>query len=243
MDNASDDDTVDFLDRLARALPLRYQRNDENVGLIRGAQPGRAARHRATGSASCTTTPRCATRAGSSACRARWRPRRAIGLAGLYGVARLRRDGRYVGRTIVHCLEERADAPRARRGGGGGGRRLPLPRRATSWTRSAASTRATASSTATTAISPSRCATGPRCAVVKPLRAPGRGHAHGRGRAGPRREDLAQRRAALARFARKWGHGLPATCGACASAWPTACARFWPGRRWSVVDALGKSDT
>jgi GT2 family glycosyltransferase len=28
-----------------------------------------------------------------------------VGLAGLYGVRRLRRDGRYVGRTIVHALE------------------------------------------------------------------------------------------------------------------------------------------
>src|SRR5262249_58890595 len=28
-----------------------------------------------------------------------------IGLAGLYGARKVRLDGRYVGRTIVHCLE------------------------------------------------------------------------------------------------------------------------------------------
>src|SRR6266851_2362422 len=31
-----------------------------------------------------------------------------VGLAGLYGVRRLRRDGRYAGRTIVHALEGQA---------------------------------------------------------------------------------------------------------------------------------------
>jgi GT2 family glycosyltransferase len=30
---------------------------------------------------------------------------RRVGLAGLYGARRVRRDGRYVGRTIVHCLD------------------------------------------------------------------------------------------------------------------------------------------
>jgi GT2 family glycosyltransferase len=36
------------------------------------------------------------------------------GLAGLYGAKRLRRDGRYVGRTIVHSLDERPALNRER---------------------------------------------------------------------------------------------------------------------------------
>ena len=40
VDNASDDETVDYLDRLARSVPLRYLRNDENVGLIRALNQG-----------------------------------------------------------------------------------------------------------------------------------------------------------------------------------------------------------
>ena len=40
VDNASDDETVDYLNRLARSATLRYLRNDENVGLIRALNQG-----------------------------------------------------------------------------------------------------------------------------------------------------------------------------------------------------------
>ncbi len=50
VDNASDDETVDYLDRLARSVPLRYLRNDENVGLIRALNQGA---HLATGDLLC----------------------------------------------------------------------------------------------------------------------------------------------------------------------------------------------
>jgi len=78
VDNASGEDTVDYLDRLARAVPLRYLRNDENVGLIRALNQGRSSPPE-TCSASCTTTPSCGTRSGWSACRARWRRPRTSG--------------------------------------------------------------------------------------------------------------------------------------------------------------------
>jgi O-antigen biosynthesis protein len=104
VDNASDEETVDYLDRLARSVPLRYLRNDENLGLIRALNQGA---HLATGDLLCflhndteLRDPRWLERLqGAVASTAR------IGLAGLYGVQRIRRDGRYVGRTIVHCLE------------------------------------------------------------------------------------------------------------------------------------------
>ena len=105
VDNASDEATVEYLDRLARSVPLRYLRNDQNLGLIRALNQGAEL---ATGDLLCflhndteLRDPRWLERLqGAVASTAR------IGLAGLYGVQRIRRDGRYVGRTILHCLEE-----------------------------------------------------------------------------------------------------------------------------------------
>ena len=81
-----------------------------------------------------------------------------VGLAGLYGVRRLRRDGRYVGRTIVHALDGsanlRADAVEVAAVDGVCLTRAPGGARG----RSGASTRGTASSTATTASCRSRSA-------------------------------------------------------------------------------------
>ena len=105
----------------------------------------------------------------------------------------------------------RAAAARARDRGGGGGRRVPLPPPRAARRRSAASTRATASSTATTASSRSRCGRPGNvawwCARLSftGAAAPAPG---GEPRAAPA-QDLAERRAALTRFAARWRHRLP----------------------------------
>jgi GT2 family glycosyltransferase len=103
VDNASTDDTERFLRPVAR----RYHRNAENVGLIRALNQGAAL---AGGEVLCFLHNDTEMRD------VRWLARlRAaleepgIGLAGLYGVRRLRGDGRYVGRTIVHALEGSAN--------------------------------------------------------------------------------------------------------------------------------------
>ena len=209
VDNASGEDTVEYLDRLARTVPLRYRRNDDNVGLIRALNQGAEL---ATGELLCflhndaeLRDPRWLERlqgaVGSSA---------GIGLAGLYGVRRLRRDGRYVGRTIVHCLEGAPTlrTPRAEvaavdgvclflardvleRAGGfdegygffhGYDRDLSFAVREL----------------------------GLRCAVVNaPFVHRGGGTRTGEDAPVAAPEDLAQRQAALARFALKWRHRLP----------------------------------
>jgi GT2 family glycosyltransferase len=113
VDNASSDETVDYLDALARRRPLRYRRNDDNVGLIRALNQGAEL---ATGELLCflhndteMRDPRWLERLEAAVLAPA-----GIGLAGLYGARRLRRDGRYVGRTIVHCLagQERLRTPR-----------------------------------------------------------------------------------------------------------------------------------
>jgi GT2 family glycosyltransferase len=132
-----------------------------------------------------------------------------VGLAGLYGARRLRRDGRYVGRTLVHCLEGGPGLPRPvvevaavdgaclflRRAlleavGGfdegygafhGYDRDLSFAVREAGW----------------------------RCAVVD-ARFVHRGGGTRTGPGAPPAEaDLAARRAALRRFAEKWEHRLP----------------------------------
>ena len=210
VDNASSDDTVDYLDALGRTLPLRYRRNDDNVGLIRALNQGAEL---ATGDLLCflhndteMRDPRWLERlAGAIRSPAR------IGLAGLYGARRLRRDGRYVGRTIVHCLEDAPTlrAPRAEvaavdgvclflaRGvleavGGfdeGYGFHHGYDRELSFAVREL----------------------GLRCAIVNaPFRHRGGGTRTGERAPVAAPEDLAQRREALARFARKWRHRLPA---------------------------------
>jgi GT2 family glycosyltransferase len=209
VDNASGEEMVEYLDRLARTAPLRYRRNDENVGLIRALNQGAEL---ASGELLCflhndteVRDPRWLERLqGAVASSA------GIGLAGLYGARRLRRDGRYVGRTIVHCL---ADAPTLRvpraevaavdgvclflargvlhRVGGfdegygffhGYDRDLSFAVREL----------------------------GLRCAVVNaPFVHRGGGTRTGERAPVAASEDLAQRRAALARFAQKWRHRLP----------------------------------
>jgi len=112
VDNASTDGTQAYFRDFPLPYPLRYERNADNVGLIRALNQGARL---ATGELVCflhndtemrepAWLERLAAALGDG---------RRVGLAGLYGARRLRRAGRYVGRTIVHCLD--------------GGPRMPAP--------------------------------------------------------------------------------------------------------------------
>jgi GT2 family glycosyltransferase len=103
VDNASTDGTEAFFRAARLPVALRYHRNGDNVGLIRALNQGAAL---AGGDVLCFLHNDTEMRD------VRWLARlraalqeRGVGLAGLYGARRLRRDGRYVGRTIVHALE------------------------------------------------------------------------------------------------------------------------------------------
>jgi GT2 family glycosyltransferase len=209
VDNASDDETVDYLDRLTRALPLRHLRNEENVGLIRALNQGAQL---ATGELLCflhndteLRDPRWLERLqGAVASTAR------IGLAGLYGVQRVRRDGRYAGRTIVHCLE--------------GAPTLRGPRAEVAVVDGVCLFLARAVLEAVGGfdegygffhgydrdLSFAVREQGLRCAVVNaPFVHRGGGTRTGENAPVAPPEDLAQRQAALARFSEKWAHRLP----------------------------------
>jgi GT2 family glycosyltransferase len=107
VDNASTDGTEAYFRALALPYPLRYRRNGDNAGLIRALNQGAIL---ASGETVCFLHNDTEMR------EPRWLERlmaalgdgRRVGLAGLYGARRLRRDGRYVGRTIVHCLKDGA---------------------------------------------------------------------------------------------------------------------------------------
>ena len=209
VDNASSDDTEAYFRDWRRSTPLRYQRNAENVGLIRALNQGARL---AGGDLLCflhndaeMREPRWLDRLEGAV-----RSPARIGLTGLYGVRRLRRDGRYVGRTIVHCLEGQATlreemaevaavdgvclfVSRAVLDSVGGfdegygffhgyDRDLSFAVREAGW----------------------------RCAVVNaPFVHRGGGTRTGESAPVTAPEDLAQRQAALARFASKWRHRLP----------------------------------
>ena len=103
VDNGSTDGTPAFCREIASSYPLTYHRNDANVGLIRalnqGARLGR-------GETLCFIHNDVEMREPEWLARleeALRSPLR-IGLAGLYGARKLRADGRYAGRSIVHCL-------------------------------------------------------------------------------------------------------------------------------------------
>ncbi|HXH82425.1 MAG TPA: glycosyltransferase, partial [Candidatus Tectomicrobia bacterium] len=104
IDNGSRDGTDAWLRTLAWPGGLRHARNAENVGLIRALNQGAAL---ARG------TWLCFLHNDTLARDAGWLARlrdavgdgRDVGLAGLYGARRVRRDGRYAGRTIVSTLE------------------------------------------------------------------------------------------------------------------------------------------
>jgi GT2 family glycosyltransferase len=208
VDNTSSDDTPRFF-REWTGNQLRYIRNAANVGLIQALNQGTRA---ASGDRLCFLHNDAEMR------EPRWLERLEaavdgpgrIGLAGLYGVRRLRRDGRYVGRTIVHALAGHATirqpvvevaavdgvclfVPRAILEGVGGfdegygffhgyDRELSFAVREAGW----------------------------RCAVVDaPFVHRGGGTRTGEGAPVAAPEDLAQRRAALARFAARWRRRLP----------------------------------
>jgi GT2 family glycosyltransferase len=107
VDNASTDGTDAFFRTTPLPFRCRYHCNADNVGLIRALNQGTAL---AGGDVLCFLHNDTEMRD------VRWLARlRAaldepgVGLAGLYGVRRVRRDGRYVGRTIVHALGESAN--------------------------------------------------------------------------------------------------------------------------------------
>jgi GT2 family glycosyltransferase len=190
-------------------VPYRYHRNPTNVGLIRALNQGATL---AGGDVLCFLHNDTEMRD------VRWLARlRAaldepgVGLAGLYGARRLRRDGRYAGRTIVHALEGaatlRGDAVevaavdgvcltlrRALLAAVGGfdegyGFFHGYDRELSFAVREA----------------------GHRCVVVDaPFVHRGGGTRTGAAAPVTTAEDLAQRRAALARFAARWRHRLPA---------------------------------
>jgi GT2 family glycosyltransferase len=226
VDNASTDGTEAYFRDFPLPYPLTYRRNDANVGLIRALNQGAAS---AGGDVLCFLHNDTEMR------EPRWLERlvaaldspRRVGLAGLYGARRLRRDGRYAGRSIVHCLDG-AGAMRAdlievaavdgvclclRRAvleqvGGfdesygffhGYDRELSFAVREAGW----------------------------RCAVVRaPFVHHGGGTRTGAGAPLGPGEDLAQRREAMQRFARRWRHRLPSDV----RPWPERL-RAWLGPR------------
>ena len=109
VDNGSTDGTAEYFRHWQHPFPLRYTRNADNIGLIRALNQGAAL---GRGDLLCFLHNDTEMRD------LRWlsRLREALeddgaGLAGLYGARRLRRDCRYAGRTLVHCLEGAVNLP------------------------------------------------------------------------------------------------------------------------------------
>ena len=209
IDNASTDGTREYFEQFELPYPLSYQRNDTNIGLIGALNQGaRLVRSEFA----------CFLHNDTEMREPRWLERLEaavvtgprIGLAGLYGARRLRADGRYVGRTIVHALDGSATLDSEptevaavdgvcmflRRSlleavGGfdegygffhGYDRDLSFAVREAGW----------------------------RCAVVNaPFVHKGGGTRTGAGSPLPADRDLEERRRALRRFAGKWRHRLP----------------------------------
>jgi GT2 family glycosyltransferase len=210
VDNASTDGTPAFFQDLAAPSPLAYRRNGENVGLIRALNQGARL---AKGDVLCflhndteLRDPRWLERLERALA-----PDTGIGLAGLYGARRVRRDGRYAGRTLVHALA------------GKGGPGAPLVEVAAVDGVCLCLRRETLEAVGgfdegygffhgyDRDLSFAVRERGWRCAVVgAPFVHRGGGTRTGEGAPVAPDEDLAQRRAALDRFARKWRHRLPA---------------------------------
>ncbi|HEY5724620.1 MAG TPA: glycosyltransferase family 2 protein [Methylomirabilota bacterium] len=210
VDNASSDGTEAYFRRFPLAYPLRYARSAENVGLIRALNTGA---RMTGGELVCFLHNDTEMREGQWLARLRDAVTGGdrVGLAGLYGARRLRADGRYAGRTIVSSLE---GAP-------------PLPAPVTEvaavdgvclFLRRALLDQVGGFDEGygffhgyDRDLSFAVREAGQRCVVVG---APflHRGGGTRTGLEAPRRpaQDLAERRAALARFAAKWRHRLPA---------------------------------
>jgi GT2 family glycosyltransferase len=214
VDNASTDETPEYFAGWVGDPTLRYHRNAENVGLIRALNQGATL---ARGDALCflhndteMLDPGWLEKLEAAVVRGE-----RIGLAGLYGARRLHRNGRYAGRSIVHCLAgEPAHGPPLREPvievAAVDGVCLFLP--------SAVLTEVGGFDERygffhgyDRDLSFAVRATGRRCVVVDAPFV----HRGGGTRTAPSAPvsapaDLAQRRAALARFAQKWKHALPA---------------------------------
>jgi len=208
VDNGSTDGTEEYFRRWALGFPLRYARNRENVGLIRALNQGAAL---ARGEVLCFLHNDTELRD------LRWlgRLREAlddagVGLAGLYGARRLRRDGRYAGRTIVHCLDGGANL----RGGSMevaavDGVCLTIPR-ALFDAVGGFDERYGFFHGYDRDLSFAVREAGRRCVVVSaPFIHRGGGTRAADRSPGEMAADLEARRAALARFAAKWRHRLP----------------------------------
>lgn len=104
VDNASTDQTPAFFARASYPFPIRYRREERNEAVI--ARLNTAWRL-------ATTDHLCFLHNDTEMIEPAWLARLLAalaepraGLAGLYGAKRLRRDGRLMGRTIVHALAE-----------------------------------------------------------------------------------------------------------------------------------------
>ena len=209
VDNGSTDGTEAAIRSLGLPFPLRYHRNSTNPGLIIALNQGARL---ASGDVLCFLHNDTEMREPA------WLERLMaalgdggrVGLAGLYGVRRLRRDGRYVGRTIVHCLE--------------GGPGLPAPvvevaavdgvclclRRSLLEAIGGFDEGYGFFHGYDRDLSFAVRERGLRCVVVDaPFVHRGGGTRTGEGAPVAAARDLDQRREALARFAEKWGHRLP----------------------------------
>jgi GT2 family glycosyltransferase len=103
-DNGSSDGTAQFFRDFAYPFPLTYVRNEQNAGVI--ASLNRAWRL-------ARTEYLCLLHNDTQFPEPCWLGRvlaalsvPGVGLAGLYGAKRIRRDGRFAGRTVVHSLAE-----------------------------------------------------------------------------------------------------------------------------------------
>ena len=104
VDNGSPDDTPRWFREFPHPWPLRYARNESNASVLTAYnQAWRLA----------TTEFVCFLHNDTTMLEPAWLGRLLaplassdVGLTGLYGVKRVRRDGRYAGRTIVHSLAE-----------------------------------------------------------------------------------------------------------------------------------------
>ena len=104
VDNGSTDATPEFFGAFPYPYPLRFERNRTNTSVIATLNRGwRLA----------DTEYVCFLHNDTEMTEPDWLARLldalaepGVGMAGLYGIKRLRRNGRYVGRTIVHSLAE-----------------------------------------------------------------------------------------------------------------------------------------
>ena len=106
VDNGSGAPTRGYFENFPHSFRLTYHRNDENIGLIRALNQG-AGLARAEFVCFLHNDTEMSDPAWLDRLENAVRSTSRIGLAGLYGARKVRTDGRYVGRTIVHCLKDR----------------------------------------------------------------------------------------------------------------------------------------